>query len=51
MIKESHTREITKNIPNAKLIVIRGNHFIANKRSAEFNEVVDNFLKVVYGIE
>lgn len=51
MIKESHTREIAKNIPNAKLIVIRGNHFIANKRSAEFNEVVDNFLKVVYGIE
>lgn len=32
MIRESHTKEIAKNIPNARLSIIRGNHFIANKR-------------------
>lgn len=44
MIKESHTREIAENIPNAKLSIIKGNHFIANKRSAAFNREVENFL-------
>lgn len=28
MIRESHTKEIAKNIPNAKLSIIKGNHFI-----------------------
>ena len=47
MIKESHTEEIANNIPGAKLVIIKGDHFIANKRHAEFNHEVDNFLKTV----
>lgn len=47
MIKESHTKEIAANIPNAKLSIIKGNHFIANKRAADFNKEVDAFLKEI----
>lgn len=47
MIKESHTKEIAKNIPNAKLSIIRGNHFIANKKYVAFNKEVEDFLKVI----
>ena len=35
---------IAKNIPNAKLIFIKGDHFIANKKSDLFNSAVDEFL-------
>ena len=45
MIKESHTKEIAENIPNAKLSIIEGNHFIANKRYVAFNKEVEDFLK------
>lgn len=44
MIKESHTKEIAKAIPNAKLSIIKGNHFVANKRHAAFNKEVEAFL-------
>lgn len=44
MIKQSHTEVIAKNIPNAKLSVISGDHFIANKRPEEFNKAVEDFL-------
>lgn len=44
MILESHTREIAENIPNAKLSILKGDHFIANKRPAEFNQTVEEFL-------
>lgn len=44
MIKESHTREIAANIPGAKLAILKGDHFIANKRPIEFNHTVDKFL-------
>ena len=44
MIKESHTREIADNIPNAKLSIIKGNHFIASKESEIFNQEVEKFL-------
>lgn len=47
MIKESHTKEIAKNIPDAKLSIIKGNHFIANKQSAAFNKEVENFLRTI----
>ena len=47
MIKESHTKMIAKNLPNGKLAIIRGNHFIADKCPADFNRAVDNFLKTV----
>lgn len=47
MIKESHTKEIAGNIPNAKLSIIKGNHFVANKRFDAFNKEVDAFLKEI----
>jgi len=47
IIKESHTKEIAENIPNAKLSIIKGNHFIANKRYVTFNKEVENFLQTV----
>ena len=47
MIKESHTKEIAANIPSAKLSIIKGNHFVANKRFDAFNKEVDAFLKEI----
>ncbi len=47
MIKESHTKAIAENIPNAKLSIIKGNHFIANKRYITFNKEVEDFLKTI----
>ena len=44
MIKESHTRLIAQSIPGAILSVLPGNHFIANKNPAAFNEAVLRFL-------
>ena len=45
MIKESHTKEIAKNIPNARLSIIKGDHFIANKEYETFNKKVEEFLQ------
>ena len=45
MIKESHTKEIAKNIPNANLSIIKGDHFIANKEYEAFNKKVEEFLQ------
>ncbi len=47
MIKESHTKEIAAGIPNARLTIIKGNHFIANNCPAKFNQAVDEFLKTI----
>lgn len=47
IILEAHTREIAKNIPHAKLSLIEGNHFIANKRYAAFNKEVEAFLQTI----
>lgn len=47
MIKESHTKEIAEHIPNAKLSIIKGNHFIANKRYVAFNKEVESFLRTI----
>lgn len=44
MIKESHTEHIYKNLPNAQLAIIEGDHFVANKNPGAFNNVVDEFL-------
>ena len=44
MIKKSHTELISRRIPNAKLILIKGNHFIANKQPEVFNSAVESFL-------
>ena len=45
MIKEKHTRLIAASIPDAQLILLRGDHFIANKCPKEFNEAVLEFMK------
>lgn len=47
MIKESHTKEIAENIPNAKLSILKGNHFIANEKSDAFNQEVEGFLTTI----
>ena len=45
MIKDEHTRLIAQSIPNAQLVILEGNHFIANKCPQAFNEAVLKFLK------
>lgn len=44
MIKEEHTRLIAGSIPNARLAFVEGDHFVARKNPAAFNEVVEGFL-------
>lgn len=48
MIKDEHTRLIYKSLPNAKLEIIAGDHFVANKCPELFNEAVERFLGCVY---
>ena len=45
MIKEAHTRLIADSIPDAKLVFINGNHFIANRNPLDFNRAVLDFLR------
>lgn len=45
LIKEDHTRLIETHIPDSKLVFIKGNHFIANKKPYEFNKAVLEFLE------
>ena len=45
MIKASHTRLIAASIPNARLVILEGDHFMANKRPEPFNEAVLAFLQ------
>lgn len=47
MIKKSHTEKIAENIPNAKLLIMNGNHFIANKKHVTFNKAVEDFLQTI----
>lgn len=44
MIKEKHSRQIFEHIPDAEMIVIPGNHFIAKGNPKAFNQAVENFL-------
>ncbi len=45
MIKDEHTRLIAQSIPNAQLLILEGNHFIANRCPEAFNDAVLKFLK------
>ena len=45
MIRERHTRLIAARIPGARLALIPGDHFIANKAPAAFNRAVRQFLE------
>lgn len=44
MITAAHTRKIHSHLPQSKLAVIKGDHFIAAKRPAAFNKEVEKFL-------
>ncbi|MBQ3049793.1 MAG: alpha/beta hydrolase [Oscillospiraceae bacterium] len=44
MIKDKHTKLIYHSLPNAKLVILEGDHFIANKQAADFNREVKAFL-------
>ena len=45
MIRDAHTRLIADSIPDAKLVFVKGNHFIANRNPLEFNRTVLDFLQ------
>ena len=44
MIREAHTRLIADSIPDSRLVLIEGSHFIAGKKPGEFNRAVLDFL-------
>lgn len=45
MIKDEHTVLIANSLPNSRLEVIAGDHFIAAKNPEEFNRIVGEFLE------
>ena len=45
MIKESQTRLIASNIRDSQLVILEGDHFIANKCPEAFNRAVLDFLR------
>jgi len=45
MIRQKHTRLIAASIPSAQLVILDGDHFVANKRPKAFNEAVLDFLR------
>ena len=45
MIKDSHSVLICESLPNARLVRIKGDHFIAAKNPEEFNQAVSRFLR------
>ena len=45
MIKEKHTKLIYENLPDASLVWIQGDHFIALKNPRAFNQAVKAFLE------
>ena len=45
MVKDEHTRLISSHIPDAQLVILDGDHFVANKCPDAFNRAVLNFLR------
>ena len=45
MVKDEHTRLIAGHIPDAQLVILDGNHFVANKCPDAFNRTVLTFLR------
>lgn len=45
MIKDSHTRMMADHLPKGELVLLEGDHFIANKEPAAFNRAVETFLQ------
>lgn len=44
MIKQQHTRLIADSLPNSKLCILEGDHFIAHKNPDQFNQSIIEFL-------
>lgn len=44
MIKQEHTEKIYQGIKNSELVILEGDHFIANKNPEDFNRAVYKFL-------
>ena len=44
MIRGSHTRLIGRSIPDSRVCILEGTHFIAKENSADFNNCVSRFL-------
>lgn len=44
IVKESHTKLITNNIPDSKLVIIEGNHFILSRKSEIVNRKIEEFI-------
>lgn len=47
MIRRAHTELIARSIPGARLAILTGDHFIANKRPEAFNQAVEAFLRTI----
>ncbi len=47
MIKESHTKEISANIPHAKLSIIKGNHLNLAKAGIEIKSSIEIKMKSI----
>ena len=45
MIRARHTRLIGRSLPDSRVCMIKGTHFIAKENSEEFNDCVSRFLK------
>ena len=45
MITEAHTRLIAASIPDSRLVLIQGSHFIAHEKPEAFNRAVLDFLQ------
>ena len=44
MVKRSHTELIAASLPDSRLVLIKGDHFISNRKPDMFNEAVRAFL-------
>lgn len=44
MIRTKHTKSIAEAIPDSRLVLVPGDHFIAAKQSKEFHRAIDSFL-------
>lgn len=51
MIQERHTRKIADWIPDSKLVILSGSHFVARENWKKFNRQVENFLAQPMDIE
>lgn len=48
MITYEHTRAIHNHLPKSEMVILEGDHFIANKNPEAFNKEVEKFLEQVH---